>query len=32
MEATRANGVKASAFQAELRIRHGSPESFGENQ
>ena len=28
--ATRANGVKASAFQAELRIRHGSPESLGE--
>jgi hypothetical protein len=27
--ATRANGVEASAFQAELRIRHGSPESFG---
>lgn len=28
MEATRANGVKVSAFHAELRIRHGSPESL----
>jgi hypothetical protein len=29
MEVVRANGVKAPAFHAELRIRHGSPESLG---